>query len=222
MPRRGRRLTAQETRGTPSVENDSNDPKEDDRGLVKAAQRGDRKAFSQLVAKTQRRSYAVALQLVHDADEARDVCQEAYLKAHRNLDKFDGQAQFSTWLYRIVVNTGIDFLRRRRGEKIEFDDSRDPNSDDNDSGISPRRLGFDPGRALEDRELRQQLNAALAQLSPIHRAILVMREVDGLSYQEMADILSIQIGTVMSRLFHARKRMQSLLLAYRLAQDTAA
>lgn len=218
MPRCGRRLTAQETRGTPSVENDS---KEDDRGLVRAAQRGDRKAFSQLVAKTQRRSYAVALQLVHDADEARDVCQEAYLKAHRNLDKFDGQAQFSTWLYRIVVNTGIDFLRRRRGEKIEFDDARDPD-DDNDSGISPRRLGFDPGRAFEDRELRQQLNAALAQLSPIHRAILVMREVDGLSYQEMADILSIQIGTVMSRLFHARKRMQSLLLAYRLAQDTAA
>lgn len=193
----------------------------DDSSLVKLAQRGDKKAFEALVERTQRRSYAVALQLVHDADEARDVCQEAYLKAHRNLANFDGQAQFSTWLYRIVVNTGIDFLRRRRGEKVEFDDARDPD-DDNDSGISPRRLGFDPARALEDRELREQMAAALAKLSPIHRAILVMREVEGLSYQEMADVLDISIGTVMSRLFHARKRMQSLLLAYRQAEETAA
>lgn len=193
----------------------------DDSTLVKAAQRGDRKAFTQLVERTQRRSYAVALQLVHDADEARDVCQEAYLKAHRNLPKFDGQAQFSTWLYRIVVNTGIDFLRRKRHEKVEFDDTRDPD-DDNDSGISPRRLGFDPARAVEDKELRAQLTDALAKLSPIHRAILVMREVDGLAYQEMADVLQISIGTVMSRLFHARKKMQSLLLAYRLSEETAA
>lgn len=206
-----------------SNDNDRDKDRELDSKLVKAAQRGDRKAFTQLVERTQRRSYAVALQLVHDTDEARDVCQEAYLKAHRNLDKFDGQAQFSTWLYRIVVNTGIDFLRRRRGEKFEFDETRDPEeNNDNDSGISPRRLGFDPARALEDRELREHMTAALAQLSPIHRAILVMREVDGLSYQEMADTLQIQIGTVMSRLFHARKRMQTLLLAYRLAQETAA
>ena len=127
-----------------------------------------RALFQQLVLKHQRKAYAVALGMVHDPDEAKDVCQDACLKAHRNLAGFEGDAQFFTWLYRIVANLCIDLLRKRRGERIEFDET--VATDDavvDDTGITPRRLGFDPGHALADKELRQHLHAALEK--PRHR-----------------------------------------------------
>jgi RNA polymerase sigma-70 factor, ECF subfamily len=183
-----------------------------DRKLVLAAQKGDADAFRQLVVRHQRKAYAVALGMVHDPDDARDICQDAFMKAHKSLASFEGDAQFFTWLYRIVANLAIDHLRKKKRLRVEFDEAvlGEGNLDD-DSGISPRRLGFDPARALADGELRERLEAALAQLSPAHRAVLVMREVDGLSYQEMADVVGCSIGTIMSRLFHARKKMQALL-----------
>lgn len=167
----------------------------------------------------QRRAYAVALGVLHDPDDARDVCQEAFLKAHRNLGSFEGDAQFFTWLYRIVMNLCIDQLRKRRGEKVEFDEAIASDDPNDDAGIAPRRLGFDPGRALDDKELREQIREALAQLPSVHRAVLVMREIEGLSYQEMADRVGCSIGTIMSRLFHARRKMQKMLLAYRGAES---
>lgn len=167
----------------------------------------------------QRRAYAVALGVLHDPDDARDVCQEAFLKAHRNLASFEGDAQFFTWLYRIVMNLCIDQLRKRRGEKVEFDEAIASDDPNDDAGIAPRRLGFDPGRALDDKELRDQIREALAQLPSVHRAVLVMREIEGLSYQEMADRVGVSIGTIMSRLFHARRKMQKMLLAYRGAES---
>jgi RNA polymerase sigma-70 factor (ECF subfamily) len=194
----------------------------DERKLVDEARRGDPGAFRELVKRYQRRAYAVALGMVHDHDDARDICQEAFLKVHKNLAGFEGDAQFFTWLYRIVMNVSIDLLRKRRGEKVEFDDTRAVDDADDDTGIAPRRTGFDPGRALHDKELRSRLREALAKLSPSHRAVLVMREVDGLSYKEMADIVGCSIGTVMSRLFHARKKMQKMLLEYRDTAETAA
>ncbi len=194
----------------------------DERKLVDEARRGDPGAFRELVKRYQRRAYAVALGMVHDHDDARDICQEAFLKVHKNLAGFEGDAQFFTWLYRIVMNLSIDLLRKKRGEKVEFDDTRAVDDADDDAGITPRRTGFDPGRALHDKELRGRLREALAKLSPSHRAVLVMREVDGLSYKEMADIAGCSIGTVMSRLFHARKKMQKMLLEYRDATETAA
>lgn len=194
----------------------------DERKLVDEARRGDPGAFRLLVERYQRRAHAVALGMVHDHDDARDICQEAFLKVHKNLATFEGDAQFFTWLYRIVMNLSIDFLRRRRGERIEFDDAL-PNEDANDdAGIAPRRVGFDPGRALSDKELRARIREALAKLSPTHRAVLLMRELDGLSYKEMADIAGCSIGTIMSRLFHARKKMQRMLLDYRDAAEPAA
>lgn len=193
----------------------------DDRALVEEARKGDRIAFAALVKRHQRRAYAVALGMVHDPDDARDVCQEAFLKVHKNLATFEGEAQFFTWLYRIVANLCIDLLRRRRGIKVEFDETEAPGEPD-EAGIAPHRTGFDPGRALSDKELRQQILAALDKLSPPHRAVLVMREVEGMSYQDMADEMKCSIGTIMSRLFHARKKMQSMLLAYRKATSSAA
>src|SRR5205807_316212 len=142
-----------------------------------------------------RRAYAVALGMLHDADDARDICQEAFLRVHRSLDKYEGDAQFFTWMYRIVMNLCIDHLRRKRSEKVEFDDALANDEVGDESGIAPKRLGFDPARALADKELRARLTAALAKLSPAHRAVLVMREVDGLSYQEMAEVVGVSIGT---------------------------
>jgi RNA polymerase sigma-70 factor (ECF subfamily) len=193
----------------------------DERKLVEAARRGDADAFQQLVRKHQRKAYAVALGMVHDPDEARDVCQDAFLKAHKNLAGFEGDAQFFTWLYRIIANLCIDHLRKRRGERMEFDETIATADAADDSGIAPRRLGFDPGRALADKELRHHIHAALDQLTPSHRAVLVMREVEGLSYKEMADVMKCSIGTIMSRLFHARKKMQALLLEFRAAEPAA-
>jgi RNA polymerase sigma-70 factor, ECF subfamily len=193
----------------------------DERKLVEAARRGDAEAFEQLVKKHQRKAYAVALGMVHDPDEARDICQDAFLKAHKNLAGFEGDAQFFTWLYRIIANLCIDHLRKRRGERMEFDETIASDDAADDSGIAPRRLGFDPGRALADKELRQHIHSALDKLTGPHRAVLIMREVEGLSYKEMADVMNCSIGTIMSRLFHARKKMQALLLEFRSAEPAA-
>jgi RNA polymerase sigma-70 factor (ECF subfamily) len=193
----------------------------DDRQLVGKAKAGDRAAFAELLRRYERRVFSVANAVMRNPDDAKDVCQEAFWKAHNAIASFDGSAQFFTWMYRITVNLAIDHLRKRRGEKVEFDDARTNGEGElgDPTGISPRRLGFDPGRALADRELRGQLEAALGQLSPAHRAVLVLREVEGLSYQEMADVIGCSIGTIMSRLFHARKKMQALLIDARGADN---
>lgn len=187
----------------------------EERKLVEEARRGDAAAFRELVKRYQRRAYAVALGMLHDPDDARDMVQEAFLRVHRSLDSYTGDAQFFTWMYRIVMNLCIDLLRKKRAEKVEFDDALANDEVDDEAGIAPKRLGFDPQRALADKELRGRIHGALAKLTPAHRAVLIMREVDGLSYQEMADTVGVSIGTIMSRLFHARKKMQKLLMQYR-------
>ena len=183
----------------------------DDLQLVDEARKGSELAFRRLVEKYQRRIYAMALGMVKDPDEARDVVQDAFMKAWRHLGTFEGQSAFYTWLYRIAMNLCIDRARKNsRVGKVEFDEVVD-RDEEGDSGISPRRVGFDPARALADREIRERLNEALARLSATHRAVLLLREVDGLAYKEIADVMQCSEGTVMSRLFHARKRMQEML-----------
>ncbi len=193
----------------------------DDRQLVDDARKGNAAAFRELVVRHQRRAYAVALGMVHDPDDARDICQDAFLKVHKSLATFEGDSQFFTWLYRIVMNLCIDHLRKRRGQQVEFDETI-AQGDADDAGVTPHRTGFDPARALADKELRTQILGALAKLSPSHRAVLVMREVDGLSYQEMSETMKVSIGTIMSRLFHARKKMQAMLIEARKAATPAA
>lgn len=191
-------------------------PRPDDRLLIEQARRGDQRAFRALVERYQRKVYGLALGLLKDPDEARDMAQEAFLKAHQHLGSFQGTSSFYTWIYRITVNLCIDQLRRAgRGGQVAFDEtvSHDEAGSPADE-LSPRRLGFDPGRALQDKELRQRIQAALDTLSEQHRAVLLLREVDGMSYKELAEVLEIAEGTVMSRLFHARKRMQELLRGY--------
>jgi len=180
----------------------------DDRALVALAQKGDRAAFRTLFERYHRRAYALAFGVVRNQDDALDVVQDAFIKAHRHLDKFEGQASFYTWLYRIVMNLAIDHLRKhKRQQPVDFTDQAVENAISED-GLLPKIIGGNPGRALMDREIRERIAEALDSLSENHRAVLVMRELDGLSYEEMAAVMQCSKGTIMSRLFHARKNMQ--------------
>jgi RNA polymerase sigma-70 factor (ECF subfamily) len=183
----------------------------DDRELVAGAKRGDRDAFKTLFERYHRRAYALALGVVRNPDDALDVVQDAFIKAHRHLDKFEGNSSFYTWLYRIVMNLAIDHLRKNRRQKpVELDETRvDPDADD---PLLPRILGGNPGRALLDKQIRGRIDQALDELSDNHRSVLVMRELEGLSYEDMAQAMSCSKGTIMSRLFHARRNMQKRLL----------
>jgi RNA polymerase sigma-70 factor (ECF subfamily) len=191
----------------------------DDRELVDAARGGDADAFRTLFQRYHRRAYALAYGVVHNQDDALDIVQDAFIKAHRYLDKFEGTSSFYTWLYRIVMNLAIDQLRKqRRARPVELTDAQvgDGSGDGevNPAGdaLLPRILRGHPGRALQDKEIRHRLDQALAELSDNHRAVLVMRELDGLSYEEMAQVMGCSKGTIMSRLFHARRNMQRRLI----------
>lgn len=183
----------------------------DDHELVLAARKGDRDAFRTLFERYHRRAYALAFGVLRHQDDALDVVQDAFIKAHKYLDKFEGNSSFYTWLYRIVMNLAIDHLRKhRRVKPVELDESR--MEDGADEGLASRILGGNPGRALQDKEIRTRIDRALDELSDNHRAVLVMRELEGLSYEEMAQAMECSKGTIMSRLFHARRNMQKRLL----------
>ena len=183
----------------------------DDRDLVEAARRGDRDAFRTLFERYHRRAYALAFGVLRHQDDALDVVQDAFIKAHKYLDKFEGNSSFYTWLYRIVMNLAIDHLRKhRRVRPVELDEQK--LDDATDEGLLPKLLGGNPGRALMDKEIRHRIDEALGELSDNHRAVLIMRELEGLSYEEMAQTMGCSKGTIMSRLFHARKNMQKRLV----------
>lgn len=185
-----------------------------DAELVDQAKAGDSAAFQRLVIAHQGRLFSVAFGMLRDRDDAMDVVQDAFIKAHRKLAEFEGNAAFSTWLYRIAVNLCIDKKRSdARKKKTDIDDAANRNLDDDDplyaeSKYSPRLSGANPLRNAGDKQLGAQIGKAMAELSDDHRAVVLLREVEGLSYEEIADALHIPKGTVMSRLFHARKNLQ--------------
>ena len=181
--------------------------------LVDRSRRGDQKAFRILVERYQRRVFSLAFGLLKDPDEARDISQEAFLKAHRHLGSFQGTASFYTWLYRITVNLCIDRKRRvGRGSEVELDERLSHRQVGSPADVlSAQKLSFNPQRVAQSSELRQRILVALSQLSDQHRTVLILREVEGLSYKEIADSMECPEGTVMSRLFHARRQMQELL-----------
>jgi len=186
----------------------------DDHSLVQRARSGDERAFRLLVERYQKKVYAVAVGMVKDREEAMDVVQEAFVKVHRSLDSFKSDATFYTWLYRITVNVCIDVIRRRgaaRGDSVEFDERIAHDLAEANLGAVSSQLGSNPEKALLQREVGEKIQTALETIPDKHRAILLLRELDGLSYEELAQALDIPKGTVMSRLFHARAKVQKLL-----------
>jgi RNA polymerase sigma-70 factor (ECF subfamily) len=185
---------------------------DDDLPLVNRARSGDAEAFRALVVRHQRRVYAVALGIVKDPDLAWDVAQESFVRVHEHLAEFKGEASFSTWVMRIAHHLAIDVLRKERSSAREtLDDVRESDLEQAGDGVLASALDANPQARVLRRELVGQIEAALAQIPPAHREILVLRELEGLSYEQLAQELRIPKGTVMSRLFHARKKMQALL-----------
>ncbi len=181
-----------------------------DRGLIARAAGGDMRAFRELVGRHQRKAHAVAYGIVRNADDAREVVQDAFMRVYRHLDDFEGQASFSTWLYRIVYNLSIDALRRRSpGRAVELDDRTDLEGAPDE--LVPWRGAGDPFAALDQRRLGEAVQECLDKLPPYHRTVIVLRELEGLSYEEIAQTMEVSKGTVMSRLFHARRKMQRML-----------
>jgi len=181
---------------------------EDDRGLVELARRGDRDAFGILVRRHQNRAFNLAYQMVRNREDALDIAQEAFARAFASLPAFKGEASFTTWLHRIVVNLAIDSLRRkhRAGETVYNDTQAAPE----EQGAEPSAPD-DPAAVLESKQVRALLAQGIAQLPPAQRAVLILREIEGLSYEEISRAVGCNIGTVMSRLFYARRKLQQAL-----------
>jgi RNA polymerase sigma-70 factor (ECF subfamily) len=188
----------------------------DERQLVRRAKRGDEKAFRTLMERYRRKVYSIAYGMVHNPEAAYDISQEVFIKVYRYLGSFQGSSSFYTWLYRISVNLSIDWLRKQgRHDLVDFDDAllrREP--DGAEAMVVPTLQDSDPLKALGRKELREQIARAFESLSEKHRAVLLLREVEGLSYDEIARALKIHKGTVMSRLHHARRNLQRVLRTY--------
>ena len=179
--------------------------------LIRKAKQGDQSAFEQLVLAHQNRVFTLAFRMVNDREEAADLAQEAFLKAWQGLPNFQGESSFSTWLHRLTTNLCIDWLRRQtRRREIEPVASLD---DEERSWAEPADPGQDPQRQLEKKELHRALARALQALPDHHRQVLVMRELSGLSYQEIGQALDLDMGTVKSRIARARLALRKLLLA---------
>ena len=181
-----------------------------DKELVEKARGGDQGAFEQLVLDNQNKVYALALRLVNDREEAADLAQEAFVKAWQGLASFQGESSFATWVYRLTTNLCIDYLRKqKRREGVEPAVSLD----DADSGwAEPADRESDPQLLLEKSERGKALARGLAQLPDWQRRALVLRELSGLSYQEIGAALDIDLGTVKSRIARARLNLRKILL----------
>ncbi len=182
---------------------------------VTRAAKGDHDAFRVLVERYQERAFGLALRVMRDEEQARDVVQDAFLKAYRSLDRFEGRSSFYTWFYRVVMNLCIDAKRRQPpGRLVEWDEAHAleaPVGTGLDAVDSARQRASGPAGDLERAELRETIRRAIEELPDDARRTLLLREVDGLSYSEISQVIGIPKGTVMSRLHHARRRVRVVL-----------
>jgi RNA polymerase sigma-70 factor (ECF subfamily) len=180
---------------------------------IRRAQAGDRAALEAVLAAARPRVVAVALRMVRDADEAEDVVQEALTKVWRNLARYEARSAFSTWLHRIVVNTALDHLRARRGGVVLSGPQRHRSEDaaELEAARAERVERTTPEDRLAEAELGQAVRSAMDGLSAAHRQVLAWRELEGESYQDIARLARCPVGTVMSRLHHARQRLAETL-----------
>ena len=180
--------------------------------LVKQCQAGQTEAFDELVSRYRTRVFAMIYNMVHNEQDAWDLAQESFVKAWKSIKRFRRQSSFYTWVYRIVMNVTIDWLRKKqiKGAGSEFDDSIQLKEIDPASRTVPKAEPL-PHERMERNEIRAKIDNAIGQLSPEHRAVILMKEIEDMQYHEIAETLGCSIGTVMSRLFYARKKLQNLL-----------
>lgn len=178
----------------------------DEKELIAAARRGSERAFEQLVRANEKKVYTLCLRLCGNPADAEEAAQEAFLAAWRGLPSFRGESAFSTWLHRLASNACIDLLRRSRRARAEL-------SLDDESAPEPTDERASPQRELERREQREAVQRGLAALHDEHRTVLVLREVEQLSYAEIAEVTGLEPGTVKSRISRARAQLRNYLLA---------
>ena len=189
----------------------------DDVQLVKQAKRGDLLAYEELVARHRDKIYARAFSMMRNEEDAFDLSQEAWIKGWRRLKQFQGDSSFATWMTRIVINLCLDLMRkhkRQRAESIE-------NLSEESGGVE-RQMPVEnpnPTEGLERAELRKRIDAAMEQLSEAHRTVLILHEFEQLEYKQIAKRMNCSLGTVMSRLFYARRRMASLMAGWKREQE---
>lgn len=181
--------------------------------LVRRARKGDLEAYDELVKRYQQRIYATIYHMTSNHEDANDLAQDAFVKAYQALKSFKGGSSFYTWIYRIAVNKTINFLKQRRNKSHFSLNDLDFNAE-NDPDLVALVSDKTPAREAGLTELQKKLNESLHKLSEPHRMVVVLHDVQGLSHEEIADIMDCNIGTVRSRLFYARQQLQGYLSEY--------
>ena len=181
-----------------------------DRELVRESRRGDKEAFRELVERYQRKILSVAVGMIHNREDALELTQETFVKAYENLAKFKGESSFYTWLYRIVVNLAIDYRRRDRRHGMVALADRPSGGEDLEANLPDQQMS-DPYHQAQAHEIGERVKEAISELTPDHKAVILLREVEGLSYEDISRVMQCSKGTVMSRLHYARKKLQSRL-----------
>lgn len=185
----------------------------EDLDLVQRAQGGDLSAYDELVRRYQERIYATVYHMTANHEDAGDLAQETFIKAYQALKSFKGDSSFYTWVYRIAVNKTINFLKQKKNKThlslndLDFNAEHDPDMVALVSDRTPRR---DASLA----ELQEKLNAAMLKLSEVHRLVVTLHDIQGLSHEEIGKIMDCNVGTVRSRLFYARQQLQAYLSDY--------
>jgi len=176
--------------------------------LVQKCQAGEVGAFQELVSRYHQKIYVVIVGLLRNREDALEVAQETFFRAYRKIKSFQGGSSFYTWLYRIAVNMAIDSQRRQKRNPLDFRETMDGLFEEQNE------VARDPFSDVHDRELREKLVSAINDLTPEHKAVIILRTVEGLSYKDIGEILGCSEGTVMSRLHYARKKLQEKLSAF--------
>jgi len=188
-------------------------PEVSDEKLVRRAQRGNMPAFEELVGRHRDKIYARAFSMMRNEDDAVDLSQEAWVKGWQRLKQFQGDSSFVTWMTRIVINLCLDQLRKQKRQRAESIEQLEE-----DLGGVERQMPtvtVNPTEGLERSELRRRIDDALGKLSYEHRTVLILHEFEDLEYKEIAKRMECSIGTVMSRLFYARRKMATLMAGYK-------
>ena len=185
-----------------------------EKDLIRKAKQGDMHAFEELILKHEKIVYNVALRMMNHGEDAKDISQEVFLKAYRSLSNFDERSAFSTWLYRITHNTCIDEMRKRKGKQnYSLEEELE-----NEAGSMQRQIadeGDTPEESLLREEQKSEILQALDNLSAEHKAAIILRDVKGLSYEEIAEILELSLGTVKSRISRGRNQLKKEILKMR-------